>query len=83
MRVHALEALLFRPAQLFAPNAVLGAKLSIVTHKAQTTRNSVLGIYDDDNAQVRALLGWRKSLSHCVCARAHARTRACVRAYAH
>eukprot|EP00793_Prasinoderma_coloniale_P002856 PRCOL_00002338-RA len=33
-------------------NAALGAKLSIVTHKAQTTRNSVLGIYDDDDAQV-------------------------------
>lgn len=33
-------------------NAALGAKLSIVTHKAQTTRRSVLGIADTPGAQL-------------------------------
>ena len=33
-------------------NQLLGAKLSIVTRKPQTTRKSVLGIYSDDSAQI-------------------------------
>lgn len=33
-------------------NAWLGEKLSIVTHKAQTTRHRILGIYNDDNHQI-------------------------------
>src|SRR5688500_9696086 len=33
-------------------NTVLGAKLSIVTSKPQTTRKSVLGILTTDNAQI-------------------------------
>lgn len=33
-------------------NQLLGAKLSIVTRKPQTTRKSVLGIYSDDTAQI-------------------------------
>ena len=33
-------------------NAVLGQKLSIVTHKAQTTRHQVKGIRSEENAQI-------------------------------
>lgn len=33
-------------------NAWLGEKLSIVTHKAQTTRHRILGIYNDDDHQI-------------------------------
>lgn len=33
-------------------NQLLGAKLSIVTRKPQTTRKSVLGIYSDETAQI-------------------------------
>lgn len=33
-------------------NAAIGAKLSIVTPKPQTTRKQVLGIYSDENAQI-------------------------------
>ena len=33
-------------------NAILEAKLSIVTEKAQTTRNSVKGIYNGDGYQI-------------------------------
>ena len=33
-------------------NQLLGARLSIVTRKPQTTRKSVLGIYSDDSAQI-------------------------------
>jgi len=33
-------------------NAILGQKLSIVTHKAQTTRHQVKGIRSEDNAQI-------------------------------
>ena len=33
-------------------NAIVGAKLSIVTPKPQTTRKRVLGIYSDDNMQI-------------------------------
>lgn len=33
-------------------NALLGAKLSIITHKPQTTRNRVVGIFSDDSCQI-------------------------------
>lgn len=33
-------------------NAILGQKLSIVTHKAQTTRHQIKGIRSEDNAQI-------------------------------
>ncbi len=33
-------------------NQLTGAKVSIVTHKAQTTRQRIMGIYVQDNAQV-------------------------------
>lgn len=33
-------------------NSLLNAKLAITTHKAQTTRNSILGIYNDDDYQI-------------------------------
>jgi GTP-binding protein Era len=33
-------------------NSILGAKLSIVTHKAQTTRKRVIGIYTENNVQI-------------------------------
>ncbi len=33
-------------------NALLGSKLSITTHKAQTTRHQIAGIYSDDEAQI-------------------------------
>ena len=33
-------------------NAILEAKLSIVTEKAQTTRNSIKGIYNEDGYQI-------------------------------
>ena len=33
-------------------NSILGVKLSIVTHKPQTTRKRVLGIYSDDKKQI-------------------------------
>jgi len=33
-------------------NRILGAKISITTHKAQTTRHQVVGIYSDDNTQI-------------------------------
>ena len=33
-------------------NALLERKLSIVTEKAQTTRNSIKGIYDDGEYQI-------------------------------
>ncbi len=33
-------------------NALLGAKLSIITHKPQTTRNRVVGIFSDETCQV-------------------------------
>ncbi|MBT5670631.1 MAG: GTPase Era [Betaproteobacteria bacterium] len=36
-------------------NAILGAKLSIVSRKAQTTRHKILGVYSDDKCQVRFL----------------------------
>jgi GTP-binding protein Era len=32
-------------------NSILGTKLSIVTHKAQTTRKRVIGIYTENNVQ--------------------------------
>jgi GTP-binding protein Era len=32
-------------------NALIGAKISITTHKPQTTRHQVTGIYSEDNAQ--------------------------------
>ena len=33
-------------------NRILGSKISITTHKAQTTRHQVVGIFSDDNTQV-------------------------------
>lgn len=33
-------------------NAILNEKIAITTHKAQTTRNAILGIYNDDNYQI-------------------------------
>lgn len=33
-------------------NRILGINLSIVTHKAQTTRNKILGIYSDTDTQI-------------------------------
>ena len=33
-------------------NRILGSKISITTHKAQTTRHQVVGIYSDDSTQI-------------------------------
>ena len=33
-------------------NSFLGQKLSIITHKAQTTRHRILGVLNDDNYQI-------------------------------
>lgn len=33
-------------------NCILGEKIAITTHKAQTTRNAILGIYNDENIQI-------------------------------
>ncbi|MFP8487605.1 GTPase Era [Gracilimonas sp. Q87] len=33
-------------------NYILGAKISITTHKAQTTRHQIVGIYSDDDTQI-------------------------------
>ena len=33
-------------------NALLGSKLSIATHKAQTTRHQIMGIYNEENCQI-------------------------------
>jgi GTPase len=33
-------------------NRILGSKISITTHKAQTTRHQVVGIYSDENTQI-------------------------------
>lgn len=33
-------------------NRILGSRISITTHKAQTTRHQVVGIYSDDNTQI-------------------------------
>lgn len=33
-------------------NRILGSKISITTHKAQTTRHQVVGIYSDDDTQI-------------------------------
>ena len=33
-------------------NQILGEKIAIVTHKAQTTRNAILGIYNKENLQI-------------------------------
>ena len=33
-------------------NRILGSKISITTHKAQTTRHQVMGIFSDDDTQV-------------------------------
>ena len=33
-------------------NQMLGTKLSIATHKAQTTRHQIVGIHSDDNSQI-------------------------------
>src|SRR5690554_2933084 len=33
-------------------NQILGSKISITTHKAQTTRHQIMGIYSDDDTQI-------------------------------
>lgn len=33
-------------------NQILGTKLSIATHKAQTTRHQIVGIHSDDSTQI-------------------------------
>jgi len=33
-------------------NRILGSKISITTHKAQTTRHQIVGIYSDDETQI-------------------------------
>ncbi|MEX0721364.1 MAG: GTPase Era [Balneolaceae bacterium] len=33
-------------------NQILGSKISITTHKAQTTRHQIVGIYSDDDTQI-------------------------------
>lgn len=33
-------------------NAIMGQKIAIATHKAQTTRNAILGILNDDDCQI-------------------------------
>jgi len=33
-------------------NRILGSKISITTHKAQTTRHQIIGIFSDENTQV-------------------------------
>ncbi len=33
-------------------NYILGAKISITTHKAQTTRHQIVGIFSDDDSQI-------------------------------
>ena len=33
-------------------NKIIGEKISIVTEKSQTTRNSIYGIYNDDESQI-------------------------------
>ena len=33
-------------------NNILGAKISITTHKAQTTRHQIVGIFSDENSQI-------------------------------
>ena len=33
-------------------NRILGSKISITTHKAQTTRHQIVGIYSDENTQI-------------------------------
>ncbi|MDO4941042.1 MAG: GTPase Era [Erysipelotrichaceae bacterium] len=33
-------------------NSILGTKVAITTHKAQTTRNAILGIYNEDDYQI-------------------------------
>lgn len=33
-------------------NRILGSKISITTHKAQTTRHQIVGIYSDDHTQI-------------------------------
>ena len=33
-------------------NAILGTKVSIVSPKPQTTRNNIIGIYNDDDSQI-------------------------------
>ena len=33
-------------------NVLIGEKLSIITHKAQTTRHRILGIFNEENYQI-------------------------------
>ena len=33
-------------------NKILGTKVSIVSSKAQTTRNSIVGVYNDNDLQI-------------------------------